>query len=140
MVELIARCGFRCDLCLGYRENVEWDERNRQIFRDGLEKYYGDKLTLQECYCDGCMAEDSSNPVLITKDCRVRSCAISRGLQNCAVCERYPCSDLEKKFVERRKVEARFGGPMPEEDYRLFVMPYEARQVLDNVRQRQGKQ
>ena len=58
----------------------------------------------------------------------------------CALCERYPCSDVEKKFVERRKVEARFGGPMPEDDYRRFVMPYEGRQVLDNVRQGQGKQ
>ena len=114
------------------------DERNRQVFGDGLERYDGDKLTLEECYCDGCMAEDSGNPALITKDCRVRSCVISRGLQNCALCERYPCSDVQKKFVERRKVEARFGGPMPEEDYRLFVMPNEGRQALENVR-RKGK-
>ena len=77
---------------------------------------------------------------MINKDCKVRACVISRGLQNCALCERYPCVDLEKKFVERHTVEERFGGPMPEQDYRLFVRPYEGRQVLDNVRQRQGKQ
>ncbi len=135
MVELIARCGFRCDLCLGYRENVERDGRNRQTFRDGLERYYGDKLTLEECYCDGCLAEDSGNPVLITKDCRIRSCVISKGLQNCGLCERCPCSDVANKVVERSKVEARLGGPMPDEDYRSFVMPYESRRVLDGVRQ-----
>ena len=35
MIDLIARCGFRCDLCLGYRENVERDERNKQVSATG---------------------------------------------------------------------------------------------------------
>lgn len=140
MDDIIARCGFKCNLCLIYRENLKKDERNRQIFRDGLEKYYGEKLTLEECYCDGCMTDDSENPVRITKDCKIRPCAISKGLQNCGLCEHYPCQDLEKKFVERSKVEARYGAPIAEEDYQLFIMPYESRQVLDKIkRERQKK-
>ena len=42
MTDIIARCGFKCNLCLIYRENLKKDEQNRQKFRDGLEKYYGD--------------------------------------------------------------------------------------------------
>ena len=136
MPDIIARCGFKCNLCLIYRDNLKKDERNRQKFRDGLEKYYGDKLTLEECYCDGCMTPDSANPVRISKDCTVRPCAIEKGLENCAYCEEYPCENLERKFVDYRKVKKRFGGPLPEEDYKVFVMPYESRKVLDKIRKK----
>jgi hypothetical protein len=136
MADIIARCGFKCNLCLIYRDNLKKDERNRQRFRDALEKYYGDKLTLEECYCDGCMTPDSENPVRITADCKVRPCVIANGLENCAYCDRYPCENLARKFVDYRKVKDRFGGPLPEEDYKLFVKPYESRQVLDKIRQK----
>jgi hypothetical protein len=66
----------------------------------------------------------------------VRPCAISKGPDTCAWCEQYPCQNLEKKFVERRKVEEKYGAPIPEKDYRLIVMPYESRQVLDKIRQK----
>jgi hypothetical protein len=136
MSDIIAYCGFKCGQCLIYRENLKKDERNRQRFRDGLEKYYGDKLTLEECYCDGCMAPDSENPVRITADCKVRPCVIAKGLESCAYCDQYPCQNLQRKFVDYRKVKERFGAPLPQEDYEVFVMPYESRQVLDEIRQK----
>ncbi len=136
MAEIIGRCGFKCNLCLIYRENLKKDAQNRQKFRDGLEKYYGDKLTLEECYCDGCMTDDSENPVLITKECEVRPCVIARDIENCAYCVQYPCKNIERKFVERRKVEERYGAPIPEEAYRLFIMPYESSRTLDKIRRK----
>ena len=136
MSDIIARCGFKCNLCLIYRDNLKKDKRNRQKFRDGLEKYYGDKLTLEECYCDGCMTPDSENPVRITKECKVRPCAIEKGLENCGYCKQYPCPILEPKMIEYDKVKERYGGPLPEEDYKVFVMPYESRKVLDEINQK----
>ena len=136
MADVIARCGFKCNLCLIYRENLKKDKQNRQKFRDSLEKYYGDKLTLEECYCDGCMTDDSENPVRITQDCEVRPCVIARNIENCAYCVQCPCKNVEKKFVERRKVEERYGSTIPEEAYKLFVMPYESRRTLDKIRQK----
>jgi hypothetical protein len=133
MADAIARCGYRCDLCLIYRENLKKDPQNRRTFRDGVEKYYGDKLTLEECYCDGCMTNDRGNPVLVTKDCEVRPCVIARNIDNCAHCVQYPCQTIKKKFVERREVEKRYGSPIPEEPYRLFVMPYENKRTLDRI-------
>lgn len=134
MSDIIARCGFKCNLCLIYRDNLEKDAQNRQRFRDALEKYYGDELTLEECYCDGCMTPDSENPVRINKECTIRPCVIARGLQNCACCDLYPCKDIEGKSIDYQKVMERYGGPLPEEDYRVFVMPYESRDVLDKIR------
>lgn len=136
MADVIAHCGFKCNLCLIYRENLKKDEQNRKKFRDGVEKYYGDKLTLKECYCDGCLTDDSENPVRITKDCDIRPCVIVRNIKNCAYCDQYPCKRVEKKFVERRKVEERYGSPISEEAYKLFIMSYESRRTLDKIRQR----
>jgi len=136
MAEIIARCGYKCDLCLIYRENLRKDAQNRQKFRDAMEEYYGDKLTLEECHCDGCMTPDSENPVRITKDCEVRPCVMARSIENCAYCVQYPCQTLEKRFVERRKVEERYGSPIPEEAYRLFIMPYENKRTLDGIRRK----
>jgi hypothetical protein len=133
MSDIIARCGFKCNLCLIYRDNLKKDERNRQRFRDGLEKYYGDKLTLEECYCDGCMTPDSENPIRINTECKMRPCAIEKGLENCGYCEQYPCPILEPKMINYDKVKERYGGPLPEEDYKVFVMPYENRKVLDEI-------
>ena len=137
MVEIISRCGYRCDMCLIYRDNLK-GERDMRRFRDGLLKYYGDRLTLEECYCDGCMTPDSENPILITFDCRVRPCVMARGLENCADCDEYPCKDLEKRSVDYERVKERHGGPLPEADYETFVKPYESRQRLDEIRRRRS--
>lgn len=139
MADVIARCGYKCNLCLIHRENLKKDEQNRQAFRDALEKYYGEKLTLEECYCDGCMTDDSENPVRITKDCEVRPCVIAKNIDNCAYCLQYPCQTLDSKFVDRRELEERYGSPIPEEDYRLFIMPYESRQKLDRIRRKANR-
>ena len=136
MPDIIARCGFKCNLCLIYRDNLKKDERNKQRFRDSLERIYGEQLTLEECYCDGCMTPESENPIRITADCTIQPCVIEKGLENCAYCDQYPCKDLEAKFVDYQKVKERFGGPLPEEDYQAFVMPYESRKVLDEIRKK----
>jgi hypothetical protein len=135
--EIIARCGFKCNLCLIYRDNLK-RVKDRERFRDGLLKYYGHKLTLEECYCDGCLTDDSENPVLITADCPVRPCVMAKGLENCAYCDKYPCQELERKFIDYQKIRERFGAPIPEEDYRRFIMPYEGRQVLEKIRRKAG--
>jgi hypothetical protein len=136
MSDVIAACGFLCSLCLIYRENLRKDPHNRRRFRDGLEKYYGDKLTLEECYCEGCMTHDRENPVRINKDCEVRACVTDRRIENCAYCAEYPCEKVEKKFVERSRVEEKYGSAIPEEAYRVFIMPYESRRTLDKIRQK----
>jgi len=139
MPDIVARCGYKCNLCLIYRDNLKKDEKNRQRFRDSLEKYYGDKLTLEQCYCDGCMTPDTENPQRVDAGCKIRPCVIARNIENCAYCVQYPCKNVERKFVERRKVEERYGSPIPEEAYKLFIMPYESRRTLDRIRRKAKK-
>ena len=138
MTDIIARCGYKCDLCLIYKDNLK-GEQDRRRFRDNLLKYYGDRLTLDECYCDGCMTDDSENPKRVDVECRIRPCVIEKGLDNCAYCEKYPCEALETKMIDYQKVVRRFGAPIPEEDYELCVRPYESRRVLDEIREEANK-
>ena len=61
-----------------------------------------------------------------------------KGLENCGYCEQYPCRIMEPKMIDYLEVKERFGGPLPDEDYRAFVMPYESRKVLDKINQKGG--
>jgi hypothetical protein len=131
--DIISRCGFKCNLCLAYRENVKSDA-DRERFRNGLLKYYGYPLKLEDCICDGCLADDSRNPILLTPACRVRRCVLKKGLENCADCELYPCRTLEKKFIDGKKVVEKYGAPIPKKEYERFVAPYENKKILDAIR------
>jgi len=135
MGEMIARCGYNCCLCLIYRDNLK-GEQDRIRFRDILRKYYGDEVTLEACYCDGCLTDDSQNPTLINTECQIRPCVLEKGLDNCAYCHQYPCDMLERAMIDYGAVEKRYGAPIPREDYESIIKPYESRKVLDNIRQK----
>ncbi len=137
MKDIVARCGFRCNLCLAYRDNIK-SKKDQKRFRNGLLKYYGYQLTIEECYCDGCMTDDSENPRLLTFDCKIRACVIKRGLENCAHCDQYPCKDLKSKFTIYEEIAKHFGAAVPEEDYNRFIKPYESKKVLDKIRKKEG--
>jgi hypothetical protein len=131
--DIIGRCGYKCNLCLAYRENIK-SEADRKRFRDGLFKYYRYPLSIEASYCDGCLADDRDNPILLTANCRVRACVLKKKLENCALCDQYPCKTLEKKFIDCKKVVKKYGAPIPKEDYDLFVGPYENKKTLDAIR------
>jgi hypothetical protein len=83
MEPVLTRCGYRCDLCLAYRPNVEAHPENRQILSDGWHTYFGFRIPADQICCDGCMSED---PKLIDTACPVRPCVLERGLASCATC------------------------------------------------------
>jgi len=135
MKDIIAPCGYRCNLCLAYRGNNKGsDEQIR--FSDGLRIYYDSYLPIEKCYCDGCLAENNGDIQKIDPDCKIRACVIEKGLENCAYCKEYPCEMLKEKFVFREEVEKKFGRPIPEKDYETFVKPYESKEVLDAIQAR----
>jgi hypothetical protein len=131
MEPLLSRCGYRCDLCLAYRPNVEANPGNQQTLSDGWHKYFGFRIPAELIICDGCMAED---PQLIDRACPVRPCAIERAQSSCALCPDYGCSRLIERLVVYEEILARIGAPIPEEDRARFITPYENRRRLDDIR------
>jgi len=122
MREKIGFCGYRCEICPAYRENIT-SEEDRQTVGDGWFKYYGVRIPAEEIHCDGCLADDSTNPRRIDPECEVRTCALARGVANCGHCGDYICEKLSKKIVHTDKIVARAGGSIQPEDFERFVKP-----------------
>jgi hypothetical protein len=131
MQPILTRCGYRCDLCLAYKPNVEKDPANQQKLSDGWFKYFGFRLPASEICCDGCMAD---NPKLIDQSCPVRPCVIARGLDNCAQCEQYVCEKLRERLVIFEEVQRRIGAEIPDDDRICFIQAYENKRRLDALR------
>ncbi|HNZ02176.1 MAG TPA: DUF3795 domain-containing protein [Anaerolineaceae bacterium] len=131
MEPVLTRCGYRCDLCLAYRPNLESNPENRQILSDGWFTYFGFRIPPEEILCDGCLAEDAR---LVDTACPVRPCVIERGLPNCAACGQYICAKLEERVVSREEVRQRMRAEIPEEDYQRFILPYENKPRLEEIR------
>jgi len=131
MEEILTRCGYRCDLCLAYKPNVEKNPANQRILSEGWQRYFGLRIPPEAILCDGCM---SDQPHLIDQNCPVRPCASARGLANCAPCQDYGCERLAQRWVVYEEVEQRMGAPIPAEDWARFIMPYENKRRLDALR------
>lgn len=122
MEPILTRCGYRCDLCLAYKPNVDAHPENRQVLSDGWFKYFGFRIPSEAIECDGCMSE---NPKLIDQSCPVRPCAIERGLDNCGICGDFDCAKFMERQVIFEQIQAGAGFEIPDEDRRRFILPYE---------------
>jgi len=132
MTEILTRCGYRCDLCPAYDENLK-ASADRQQISGGWFKYFGFQIPPEEIGCVGCLNEGKHADA----DCPVRPCVIERKLENCAHCDSFDgCEKLKTRmeFVEARLKEL---GEIPEEDYRLFIEPYLSKARLLQIRKSQ---
>ncbi len=123
MTPLIARCGYRCDLCPAYRDNIRGPE-DQQETSDGWFKFYGFRIPPEQICCDGCRDESPSARRIDTA-CPIRPCAMARGVETCGSCPECGCEHYQSRSVTRQWVETRIGAMISPEDYRRFVLPYE---------------
>ena len=133
MEPILTRCGYRCDLCLAYRPNIESHPSDRKKLSDGWYKYFGFRVPEERIYCEGCMAE---NPKLIDAECPVRPCVMEKGLENCSSCSEYICAKLKQRIVTRGELAKKAGSDIPEEDYQSFIQPYENLVRLEQLRKK----
>jgi hypothetical protein len=120
---VVARCGYRCDLCPAYKENIHSPE-DQQRTSDGWFRYYGFRIPPEQIRCDGCR-EERPSAYRIDRECPVRPCVVARGIDTCGGCPRRDCEHFKSREVTRESVEKRIGKPISTEDYRWFVLPYE---------------
>ncbi|MFN2200682.1 MAG: DUF3795 domain-containing protein [Caldilineaceae bacterium] len=130
-VEILAKCGYRCDLCLAYRPNIEADDR-RQELSDGWFNLYGFRIGPEAIACDGCVSSNSPN--LIDKNCLVRPCVIRKGIENCACCNEFVCDKHKSRGVDRANLEHTLNRTLSETEYEYFVRPYEGERRLRDLR------
>ncbi len=87
MDPIIARCGYRCDLCAARSDDAEV----RQRLVNGWRRIYGNEsYTAENVRCDGCLCDGR----LADKNCQVRACCLDLSYENCAECDDFPCDKL----------------------------------------------
>lgn len=136
MSEILSRCGYRCDLCLAYRPNVEMNTDNQQLLSDGWHHYFGFCIPAENIICDGCWTEKGR---LLDDECPVRPCVIEHGLENCAICQNFICEKLDKRLVTFEELASRMESEISDEDRLRYIFPYENKERLIQIRN-EGKQ
>ena len=94
----IAYCGFDCTKCPLYLlSKGDLSEKERKDIETKLLVEYKD-LKREDLYCDGCKSRGRLFPYC--NECYIRKCCISRGIDNCSECEKFPCNELKDLFSE----------------------------------------
>ena len=102
MDAILSYCGLICQSCPIYLAGRETDTVKK-------EKMVADIISVcKEVYnvtyshaditpCDGCMSQTG---IIFSscKNCRIKKCAIEKGLANCAYCDDYVCDNLLELF------------------------------------------
>jgi hypothetical protein len=110
MDEMMAYCGLVCNTCPIYLATREQDTKKQRQMRAEIalkiNEIYNEKMRAEDVTdCDGCR----SNERLFSgcKQCHIRNCAGSKGIDNCAYCSEYTCEKLEKFFATESDAKAR---------------------------------
>ena len=89
-------CGIDCGKCPAYIAGREREALLKQLEESGLKApmvYFTDN----DFYCDGCGSRSSKQKTMCA-ECKIRSCAQSRQMDNCAQCAQFPCQIIERRI------------------------------------------
>lgn len=136
-MEVFSRCGMRCDLCLIYRPNVETNDRRAEICRVWTKIFPGFSQDPSTVICDGCQC-DESNAVLFDRNCKARSCVISKNIPHCGQCDEYPCSLFPAEPTQEelhQKIDVEHQWTWDEE---ALMAAYRCKYHMDEYRKQNG--
>lgn len=99
---MIAYCGLNCRTCPIYLATAveRKDEQTKmriEIARECREHYGMQYEAGDITDCDGCRRE-GGRLFSGCRDCTIRTCAGGKGIENCAHCAEYVCSNLAAHF------------------------------------------
>jgi len=133
MGEIIGRCGFRCDLCMAYKGNGSGSLHQLSVAA-GWFRYYEYMIHPSRVFCEGCLPTGSRLFKFKDSFDSVCDCVSGKKLENCALCDNYPCPDIEDKMSACELIKERYAGKIHNEEYLKFISPYDPRTVLEKER------
>ena len=133
MKEIISKCGYRCDLCLAYKKNIEKQDRRKEL-SEKWHTIFGFFVAPENIMCDGCT--QGKNLKLQDADCPVRPCVLSKHIENCAYCNEYICEKIATRLVSRNEIEKKLNREINEDDYMSFIKPYESKERLNLLKKK----
>lgn len=126
-MEIIAKCGNRCDICPAYRENIA--QYGAEAVSENWNRYLKFYLPADKIECAGCHAE-GYRPA---GDCAIRKCCVERAYDNCAACPEMICVKLKHNIDAMDELE-KAQESIPEEIYAQYFAPYQNRNCLLKVK------
>ena len=102
VAKIISYCGLLCQSCPIYLAARETNELKKQELVSEIilacKEIYGIEYKYEDINaCDGCTA-DTGRLFIGCNNCKVRKCAVQKGVENCAHCDEYVCNDLAELF------------------------------------------
>ena len=132
-IMMLSACGFRCDLCPAFKQNISGPE-DQVALSKGWKKYYDIDMLPDQIICDGCRATLAQGRELPARECETRNCVMERGLDSCGQCEDYLCKRRESLMAGVERISEKHRESISEEEYSLFFEPYESRKNLEELR------
>lgn len=95
-----AYCGYDCAKCPVYKEtkNNNLEQLKKILFNNDS------SASLETLGCYGCKTDKSVNFMCV--NCQIRQCAKNKNVENCGLCDQFPCEKLiyiSKETMEHLK-------------------------------------
>ncbi len=90
---MIAYCGLDCSKCEGYLATQADSDSKRAEVAQKWSILYHAEIRPNQINCDGCKSMERKF-FHCENTCGIRKCCISKGVDNCAVCDEYACETL----------------------------------------------
>jgi hypothetical protein len=89
---MLGYCGINCTSCQAYQGTVNSD---RKLLEKAAGSFWNGAYQAEDWVCLGCLPAEQPFLAKFCTDCKIRSCAIEKGVQNCAACAEFDeCSKL----------------------------------------------
>ncbi len=138
MTSLIAKCGMDCGTCpWGPYPRKNMSDEEFEQYRKRAKQILG-YMPMQKP-CPTCQTPDEEIPKgskLPPRSCLIRQCVDKIGVESCAYCSRFSCEQVKDTAGSwnREKFEEKLGKPVSDEDYHMFIEPFEGLIRLETIR------
>jgi len=94
---MLGYCGINCDECPAYKGTVATD---MSLLEKSAGSFWNGAYSAQEWVCLGCTPADQPFLAKFCATCKIRVCAIAKGLPNCAACSDYETCTILHDFIK----------------------------------------
>ena len=126
---ILTLCGYRCDLCQFYTKNIKSEKDKERVSQD-FNRIFGYDIKPKDVECVGCKNEGKH----VEPNCPVRSCALKKGVENCAYCSEFICDKLKRRINFTEKFSRNNKKPLSEEDFQSYIKPYQSKERMLKIR------
>ena len=129
-MNIIGICGDNCSFCPRYLATQNGDTEELENVKELWVRLgvRAPDFPVQGMACSGCSPENNC------AYSEVRACACGKGIENCGLCQEYPCKQLEAVFEKTEELRSHAAGLCsPKEMEVLHKAFFSKRQNLDQI-------